>query len=129
MSNEKILVLVFVAFFVKHYICDFPLQTPYMLRKGKSGTEWIVPLLSHALMHASFTAVILLIWKPQFVVLAVLDLSLHFVIDRIKATYKLPEGQWKPEEKGIYLTKYYAAFGKDQLAHYLTYALLVYLSV
>lgn len=129
MSNDKMLVIVFAVFFIKHYLSDFPLQTVYMLGKGKSGTQWILPLVSHCLVHAGFTALILALWKPEFIGLTVVDFVIHFVVDRIKATYKLPAGQWKPEEKGMYLSKYYAAFGKDQLAHYLTYALIVYLTL
>lgn len=118
--------LMMVLFEVKHYIADFPIQTPYMLQKGKDKS-WVLPLASHALVHAAFTLAIILMARPEFWYLAGMDFILHFVIDRIKARYKLKPGTWEAHEKGKLLSKYYRAFGKDQLAHGLTYALIMYL--
>jgi len=119
--------LMMVLFPVKHYVADFPMQTPYMLQKGKDGKAWILPLASHAMVHALFTLGIILIANPRFWYLRALDFVLHFIVDRIKARYKLKPGTWEAHEKGILLSKYYRAFGKDQLAHYLTYSLIMYL--
>lgn len=119
--------LLMTLFQLKHYACDFPLQTVYMLGKGKKGTEWILPLVAHAGMHTLFTLAIILVYNPSCAWVALVDFALHFVIDRIKATYKLKEGAWEPHEKGKLLAKYYAAFGKDQMAHQLTYILIIYL--
>lgn len=119
--------LLMVAFQVKHYLADFPLQTVYMLGKGKKGTDWILPLASHAAVHSVFTLIIILLHSPAHAYLALVDFALHFVIDRIKATYKLKEGAWEGSEKGALLGKYYAALGKDQMAHHLTYVLIMYL--
>lgn len=119
--------LMMVLFQVKHYVADFPLQNGYMLQKGKDGTAWILPLAAHAGIHALMTLVIILLANPEFYYLAGLDFVFHFVIDRIKARYKLKPGTWEPSEKGLLLSKYYRAFGKDQLAHYLTYSLIMFL--
>lgn len=119
--------LLLVLFQIKHYLADFPLQTGYMLGKGKKGTAWILPLIAHSGVHAIFTLVIALLANPRVAWVALLDFTLHFIIDRVKALYKLKEGTWEAHERPMLLTKYYAAFGKDQLAHQLTYILIAYL--
>lgn len=129
MNNEKMLLLVLAAFALKHFFCDFPLQTFYMLGKGKSGTAWILPLAAHSAVHGFFTLGIFLLYKPEFAWLCLVEFVIHFGVDRAKATYKLDSGVWTPEQKGRNLTKFYRAFGLDQLAHGLTYILLVYISL
>lgn len=129
MSQEKMMVLVLTALFIKHYFADFVLQTPYMFGKGKPGWDWILPLVTHAGVHAGFTAMIFYFYKPQYAWLAAIDLILHMIIDRLKATYKLPAGVWPQELRQVYLDRHYAAFGLDQLFHGLTYMLLIYLSI
>jgi len=113
-------------FYLKHYYADFPLQNGYMLQKGKDKS-WILPLATHAGVHAGFTLIIILLANPKFAYLALLDFVLHFMIDRVKARYKLKPGTWEASEKGQLLSKYYRALGKDQLAHYLTYSLIMFL--
>jgi hypothetical protein len=113
--------LFYTLMFIKHFLADFVWQTPYMLGKGKKGTAWIMPLSAHCLVHAGLSALIIAVFNPAMIWLAGLEFVAHFVIDRIKATYKLPEGQWAPEMKGKYLNKHYVALGADQLAHALTY--------
>jgi hypothetical protein len=46
---------------------------------------------------------------------------IHFIVDRIKSSPKLG-GRFKPNE-----TYFWWALGADQLAHGLTYILLIYL--
>jgi hypothetical protein len=99
-SGEKMreaLALVFVFQF-KHFVCDFPLQTPYMLRKFLPGWAWVLPLSAHALVHAVSTFVISCCFSlyaknsPAFILclsLALLDFCSHFVMDRIKASPNL----------------------------------------
>ncbi len=116
-----------LAFFTKHYLADFPLQTVYMLGKGRKGWAWVVPLATHAFVHTFFTALIIAFYDSKLLYLCLIDFSLHFVIDRIKATYRLKEGTWESHEKGKLLSQYYNALGLDQYAHALTYILIIYL--
>lgn len=126
MNSNHMDLFMMLAFIIKHYFADFPLQTPYMLKKGAGGFEWILPLLAHSWVHGIFSAVILIgFGQTHFVWLAALELAIHFIIDRIKATYKLPEGKWEGAQKYENLGKYYRAFGKDQLAHYITYVVML----
>lgn len=123
--STSILVL-FGLLHIKHFISDFPLQTVYMLGKGKQGFAWILPLAAHCSVHMVMSALIILCFNPRMVWVAGIEFFAHFVIDRVKVTYKLPTGQWDAQDRGKYLAKYYTAFGLDQLAHQLTYVLMVY---
>lgn len=123
------MIYLLLAFFTKHYLADFPLQTVYMLGKGKKGFDWILPLTSHAGVHFLFTLVIILIYNPNLYYLSFIDFIFHFIIDRIKATYRLKEGTWEAHEKGKLLSKYYNALGLDQYAHALTYILIIHLLI
>lgn len=126
MNSNQMIILMMLAFVIKHYLCDFPLQTPYMLKKGAGGYDWVLPLLAHSWVHAIFSAVILVgFGQTQWIWVAGMEFIAHFIIDRIKATYKLPQGKWEGAQKYENLSKYYRAFGIDQLAHYITYILML----
>lgn len=94
-----------VIFQIKHYFCDYPWQTPYMLQKFKGGFEWIMPLASHAAVHAYCTMIICAFFllapiekglTPGWYVFALagFDFIVHFIVDRIKASPKLA-GRYK----------------------------------
>lgn len=102
---------------VKHFFADFPLQTPYMLRKGQAQ-GWALPLAAHCTVHALLTAAILLAYGlPLW--WAVAESVAHFGIDRLKAHPKLG-GRWTPASPFFWW-----ALGADQLAHGLCYAAMV----
>ena len=61
---EQILILL-IAFQVKHWICDYPLQTPYMLQKFKLK-GWVHPLFCHARVHALGTLLITVVFLSQY---------------------------------------------------------------
>lgn len=122
--SSTVLIL-FILFQVKHFLCDFPLQTSYMLGKGKGGLAWILPLATHCAVHSIFTLGIILFFKSEFYWIAGLEFLCHFVIDRMKVSYKLPVGVWDSKDKGKNLQKYYVAFGMDQLAHAMTYVWMI----
>jgi len=111
------------ALFIKHFLADFLLQTAYMLGKGKTGSGWILPLAAHCLVHALFTLIIFLFFKPDLALgLALLDFVIHFIVDRIKASPSLG-GRFKPTD-----SYFWWALGADQLAHGLTYIGLIYIA-
>ncbi len=115
MSPLAIIVL-YALFRLKHFACDFMLQTDWMaLTKGKPGAEGYKALFTHTAIHALGTLVIVLAFAPDLWWLAPLDLVIHSIIDRIKGslTYNL---QWKPSEKIFWWT-----FGLDQEAHNFTH--------
>lgn len=112
-----------VLFQIKHFLCDYPFQTPYMLGKFKGGTAWILPLASHATVHLAGTATTMNLWAlmtgthwPLWIAfLPLLDFAVHFAVDRIKAS---PEwgGRWKPDSR-----YFWWALGADQAAHHITH--------
>ncbi len=111
-----------IAFQVKHFLADFPLQFPYMLRKFRPGWEFILPLSSHCAVHALLTLVIVLCVRPSLWWLAVGDFWIHFVLDRLKSGPRFL-GRFQDQSK----TLYWAVFGFDQMAHHLTHFLIVWI--
>ena len=125
MSNELLVLL--IAFQLKHFICDYPLQNQYMLGKFKDK-GWTKPLSAHCFVHALFTFVISLcfLWSTNggivySLLLSVLDFIIHFIQDRIKASPKLL-GRFKPDNKFFWW-----ALGQDQMTHHLTHYLIIYI--
>lgn len=86
----KTIFLLLVIYQIKHFLADYPLQGKYMLGKFKPYPDYILPLVAHALVHAAFTLVIACffcpLWAPW---LALIDGTIHFIVDRIKASPNL----------------------------------------
>lgn len=111
-----LIIILYIAFRIKHFSCDFLLQTDWMaLTKGTPGMEGYKALATHAGIHALGTFVIVLILAPAFWWLAILDFFIHSAIDRFKGvmTYK---NQWQPKD-----TIFWWTFGLDQEAHNFTH--------
>ena len=85
-----------VVYQLKHFICDFPLQGEYMLRKFSPDWKvWIPALSAHAGVHAFATLFIVVYIQRVFMAdvdfsfafyLAAADFYVHFLMDRIKAS-------------------------------------------
>jgi len=124
---EKIFTLL-VVFQIKHFLCDYPLQTRYMLGKFKAK-GWILPLTCHAAVHGLATALIAGYWmipKDPFAIvgviaLAMADFGIHFTQDRIKASPNLL-GRWKQDSPFFWW-----ALGQDQMVHHLTHYWIIYM--
>ncbi|BDA86917.1 hypothetical protein Sa4125_44590 [Aureimonas sp. SA4125] len=114
------LVVLYLAFAAKQFVCDFLLQTTWMA-KGKCRHEsWLPPLLAHAATHAAGTLLIVLLAAPALFWLAIVDFGLHAGIDRVKARATTRMAMNEP--------RFWWALGADQMAHQLThfgYVLLV----
>jgi hypothetical protein len=141
-----------IAYQIKHFLCDYPLQGPYMLRKFLPGWGFFLPLLAHAGVHALCTGLIAFLFGSYHLIipLALLDGTVHFIMDRIKAGPKYM-GRWKPltaqEYRNCYdlskshwaptssqasqhlrgNTLFWWALGFDQMVHHLTHYLCIYL--
>jgi hypothetical protein len=141
-----------IIYQIKHFLADFPLQGKYMMGKFKGGTEWIKPLLAHVTVHGLFTLAICLAVKPSMWWLSILDASIHFVMDRIKASpdylgkYKSlsaremkqvsedllhsfysPSAKRQQREKLQHNTYFWWALGIDQAVHHLTHYLIIWM--
>lgn len=112
-----------LAFTVKHFICDFPLQAhPWLYsHKGEYGH---IGGITHALIHTFGTTLVMMVCDVPFSIgiWAILaDGIVHYHIDwakmRLNAHWKL--GPTTSEAFWILL-------GADQLAHYLTYLAIIW---
>lgn len=85
------MIWVLLAIFqLKHLFADYFLQGRMMLGKFLPHPDYIMPLFCHCLVHSAFTWVIAMFFKPDHAVLiATLDGSIHFIVDRIKAAPNL----------------------------------------
>jgi len=85
--DVNFVLLLLLAFSVKHCIGDFILQPAYMVvGKGKRGWEFVVPLSLHCLVQAVLTLIVVLLFlNPIWWWLAPLDFIIHFIIDRLKS--------------------------------------------
>lgn len=129
--------LLLVIYQIKHFIADYPLQGKYMLGKFKPGWDFLGPLLAHVAVHGVMTFAISLAFKPHLAFkLAILDITIHFIMDRIKASPKYL-GRFKPLTKETFPTAtdqekksntyFWWSLGLDQMVHHLTHYLLIYL--
>lgn len=115
--------MLLILFQLKHFICDYPLQTQYMLGK-MNKTGWVLPLLAHSSVHAIGTFIIVVFYNFYLaLVLAIIDLVLHFIVDRLKASPTLG-GKFKPEQP-----YFWWALGADQMAHHLINYVFIYLII
>lgn len=115
MALTQILIL-YLAFRVKQFVCDFLLQTEFMaLNKSKPGKEGYKALCTHTAIHAMATFLIVLVFAPSFWWLGVVDFVLHSIIDRIKGVCTAKKG-WKPAD-----TPFWWVMGLDQEMHNLSH--------
>ncbi len=121
------LFILLVAFQLKHWLCDYRFQTPYMLGKFKPE-GWLGPLAAHAGAHAlgTFNVACLAMWGRQItaenfgvvLALAAFDFVVHFAVDRVKVV--LGRGLTPAEPR------FWRQLGADQAAHHLTHYAIIF---
>lgn len=110
------LIAVFLILIIKHFVCDYPLQTPYMLKN--KGTYGHPGGILHSAIHALGTTVAFFVITPTLLVgLAIMagEFVAHYHIDWSKENVIRRMG-WTAKDGNFWL-----ALGTDQLAHHLTY--------
>jgi len=136
----------------KHFIADYLLQGKYMLGKFKDK-GWILPLSAHCVIHYLFTASIAVacgLSTFQAFLLGALDFTIHFIMDRIKASPKMlgryaalsknemyaiihrqRNNGLMPDDKELLKSNvlFWWSLGLDQMVHHLTDILIIYLIV
>jgi hypothetical protein len=110
-----IAIFILLALFgIKHFVADFLMQFSYMIReKGIYGATGGV---HHALVHASFTFLILVFFcsgADEIIALSFADFVLHYHVDYFKQ--HLNKGLTPADRK------FWIWLGLDQALHYLTY--------
>lgn len=110
------LLILYVVFRLKHFICDFMLQSDWMaLNKGKPGKEGYRALFSHTIIHSIGTLLIMLVFAPGLWWLGLVDFLVHSVVDRLKGVLTLRR-DWGTQD-----TMFWWAFGADQELHNFTH--------
>lgn len=116
------MVYLLISLLVCHYLADFCLTSPAMIKAKANGRNpW--PILLHAAIHAGLMGACLLLWGIAWQVLLLLmslELVSHFLIDTAKGrlTARFPllaDQQQKP---------YWMLYGFDQLLHLLIIILM-----
>lgn len=119
-----------ILFQFKHFLCDYIWQTSYMLGKFKES-GWVEPLLAHVCVHGAATFTIAFFFVGGLasglffycILLMLLDMAIHFAMDRIKASPKML-GRFNTQQK-----EFWWSLGLDQMVHHLTHYALIYLIV
>lgn len=117
------LLLLYIAFRIKQYTCDFILQNNWIgQNKGLPNIAGHQALFIHILFHAIGTAIVMLIFAPSFWWLGLVDFAIHGIIDKAKAMLNYMT-KWNMEHRGFWL-----ALGFDQELHNFTHlAYILYL--
>ncbi|MBO6853500.1 MAG: DUF3307 domain-containing protein [Marivivens sp.] len=123
MPDPSVLVLV-LAFLIKHFIADFVLQTAWMVRtKGRYGH---IGGLIHTGIHLVCSGLILAYFGFGFLIAALLLLGegiIHYHVDWAKDQITSRRG-YDPSSHMFWILT-----GLDQLIHYLTYLAMIALLV
>jgi hypothetical protein len=115
-------ILLLALFGVKHFICDFLLQYPYML--AQKGSYGAIGGIAHAITHAVGTLIVLVLVLPwglsahiSALILSIFDGIAHYHIDWAKQQLN----------KGLTVADrmFWVWFGADQGLHYLTYIAII----
>lgn len=118
------LLMLYIAFRIKHFTCDFLLQTDWMaLNKGKPGMEGYKALFYHTGTHAAGSFLIAAIFTPALWWLGIADFIVHSTVDRIKGVLTYQKG-WQYTDRAFWWS-----FGLDQEAHnftHLGYIILIF---
>lgn len=107
---------ILVVLQIKHFLCDYPLQTSYQL--NNKGTYLHPGGIIHAGLHALFTTSAFLIVMPDVVLgcgIVFGEFLLHYHIDWSKEQLVRHMG-WQPNQH-----PFWWLIGVDQMLHHFTY--------
>jgi Protein of unknown function (DUF3307) len=104
------LVVVLIVLEIKHFVCDYPLQTLYMVRN--KGTYFHPAGIVHAGIHAIGTISAFFVVTPT---LALGQFFVHYHVDWLKEQVNRRMGYTTAK------SEFWWAIGADQLVHHLTY--------
>lgn len=107
--------------FVKHFICDFPLQSNPWLYRNK-GTYLHPGGITHAGIHALGTLLVLASFIGSVaIVYAAIDMLVHYHIDWAKMNIS-KHYDLQPNNSEYF----WVLLGFDQLLHHITYFIIIY---
>lgn len=121
----QLILQILLGLMLKHFIIDFPLQTPYQwMNKGTYGHPGGV---LHSTLHGVGTAFVLFQFNVSSTLIMMLSFSdslIHYHIDYAKVKLNKFCG-WGPTTH----SEFWVVLGFDQLLHMITYIGIVYLTV
>ena len=109
------LVVLYVMFVVKHVLADFLFQTSWMATGKARSQGWLVPLATHAGIHAALTLLLMLVLLPSLWWLCLVDFAVHSIVDRGKTLATRGFGLTEKDSAWWWL------MGIDQALHELTH--------
>ena len=121
------MMLLLIALLICHYLADFCLTWPALIRSKADGRN-VWPILLHAAVHGVLMGVCLLVFgvtTEQLFLLMSLELVTHFIIDVGKAALSVKI----PLLADIKRKPYWVLFGLDQLLHQLVVIIIWYVAV
>lgn len=119
-----LLIAILIILQVKHFLCDYPLQTRYQVLN--KGTYLHPGGIIHSATHALLTMPVFLIAVPTFALGAAIvvgEFLIHYHIDWSKEQIIRRNG-WSATQR-----QFWWAIGADQLLHHLTYLVIAALLV
>ncbi len=133
------ILFLYIAFRIKHFICDFLLQnldfdvtlfsktihfrTNWLLLKECPDRVGVKALIVHSLIHGLGTFLIMLLMAPSFWWLSLVDFLIHMTIDKIKGALKY-KNDWGFTDKAFWIS-----LGLDQEAHNFTHLAFIVIIV
>lgn len=106
--------------FIKHFVCDFPLQAFSWMYRNK-GTYGHAGGLAHSAVHGLGTYIVLAFWLGADAwVYGVVDAMIHYHIDWAKMNLSKKLDLQPDNSEWFWIT-----LGFDQLLHHLTYFAIV----
>lgn len=124
MTNAIYLLIVLL---VCHYLADFCLTVPVMIRAKSEGKE-LWPILLHAAIHAALMGLCLLVYGTGWRLLQIfmmIELGSHFVIDVSKTQISIRFPYWSENRH----KPYWMLYGFDQLLHQIVIVLIWYWAI
>lgn len=116
------MLLLLIFLLVCHYLADFCLTSPTMIRAKADGRNpW--PILLHAGIHAGLVGICLLCWQTPWkllLLLILLELVTHFLIDTAKGRLTANF----PILSDMQQKLYWMLYGFDQLLHLVVLVLI-----
>ena len=124
MTNATLLL---VALLVCHYLADFCLTMPVMIRAKADGKN-LPPIVLHAAIHAVLMGLCLLVYGTgwqMLLVLMMIELVSHSVLDISKAKISNRFPYWSDNRHKAY----WILYGFDQLLHQMVVILIWQLAI
>lgn len=107
--------------FIKHFICDFPLQAHPWFHRNKASYGHASGLI-HAIIHGCGTYIVLSIFGIKAAwILAAIDFFMHYHIDWAKLRINQKFDLNADNSEWFWLT-----LGIDQFMHHLTYFAIIW---